>query len=90
MSLIGKQIGNYVIRAKLGEGGMGAVYMGENPSIGKKVAIKVLLEELASKDDIVERFFNEARVVIAIGHPNIIDVLDMGKQRLEPDAPETV
>jgi serine/threonine-protein kinase len=90
MSLIGKQIGNYVIRAKLGEGGMGAVYMGENPSIGKKVAIKVLLEELASKDDIVERFFNEARVVIAIGHPNIIDVLDMGKQKLDAEGPETV
>ena len=46
MSLIGKSIGNYQIKAKLGEGGMGAVYLGEHPLIGKHVAVKVLLEEL--------------------------------------------
>ena len=81
MSLIGKRIGNYEIKAKLGEGGMGAVYLGEHPMIGKKVAIKVLLEELVSKEDIVQRFFNEAKAVNDIGHPNIIDVVDFGKIR---------
>ncbi len=79
MSLIGKRIGNYEIKAKLGEGGMGAVYLGEHPMIGKKVAIKVLLEELVAKEDIVQRFFNEAKAVNDIGHPNIIDVVDFGK-----------
>ena len=41
MSLIGKSIGNYQIKAKLGEGGMGAVYLGEHPLIGKRVAVKL-------------------------------------------------
>ncbi len=79
MSLIGRRIGNYEIKAKIGEGGMGAVYLGEHPLIGKKVAIKVLLEELASKEDIVARFFNEAKAVNDIGHTNIVDVVDFGK-----------
>src|SRR6185369_12799223 len=79
MSLIGKSIGNYVIKAKLGEGGMGAVYLGEHPLIGKRVAIKVLLEELSSKEEIVNRFFNEAKAVTQIGHQNIVDVVDFGK-----------
>jgi serine/threonine-protein kinase len=83
MSLIGKTIGNYVIKAKLGEGGMGAVYLGEHPLIGKRVAIKVLLEELAAKEDIVSRFFNEAKAVNDIQHQNIVDIVDFGKMKTE-------
>jgi serine/threonine-protein kinase len=83
MSLIGKSIGNYQIKAKLGEGGMGTVYLGEHPLIGKRVAVKVLLEELASKEDIVARFFNEAKAVNDIGHPNIVDIVDFGKVKNE-------
>src|SRR6476620_1582965 len=79
MSLIGKNIGNYLIKDKLGEGGMGAVYLGEHPLIGKRVAVKVLLEELAAKEDIVSRFFNEAKAVNDIGHQNIVDIVDFGK-----------
>jgi eukaryotic-like serine/threonine-protein kinase len=81
MSLIGKSIGNYLIKSKLGEGGMGAVYLGEHPLIGKRVAVKVLLEELASKEDIVSRFFNEAKAVNDIGHNNIVDIVDFGKMK---------
>ncbi|MDB4967234.1 MAG: serine/threonine protein kinase [Myxococcales bacterium] len=81
MSLIGKSIGNYAIKAKLGEGGMGTVYLGEHPLIGKRVAVKVLLEELASKEDIVSRFFNEAKAVNDIGHQNIVDIVDFGKMK---------
>jgi eukaryotic-like serine/threonine-protein kinase len=83
MSLIGKSIGNYQIKAKLGEGGMGAVYLGEHPLIGKRVAVKVLLEELASKEDIVSRFFHEAKAVNDIGHSNIVDIVDFGKMKSE-------
>src|SRR6476660_6954657 len=79
MSLIGKSVGNYQITAKLGEGGMGAVYLGEHPLIGKKVAVKVLLDELAAKEEIVTRFFNEAKSVNDIGHANIVDIVDFGK-----------
>src|SRR5215467_7765217 len=81
MSLIGKSVGNYQIKAKLGEGGMGAVYLGEHPLIGKRVAVKVLLEELSSKEDIVQRFFNEAKAVNDIGHQNIVDIVDFGKMK---------
>jgi serine/threonine-protein kinase len=90
MSLIGKQIGNYQIKAKLGEGGMGAVYLGEHPLIGKRVAVKVLLEELASKEDIVTRFFNEAKAVNDIGHQNIVDIVDFGKMKNEAGGPDIV
>ena len=79
MSLIGRRIGNYEIKAKIGEGGMGTVYLGEHPLIGKRVAIKVLLEELVAKPDVVSRFFNEAKAVNDIGHINIVDVVDFGK-----------
>jgi serine/threonine protein kinase len=83
MSLIGKCIGNYEIKSKLGEGGMGTVYLGEHPLIGKRVAVKVLLEELAVKEEIVSRFFNEAKAVNDIGHQNIVDVVDFGKIKNE-------
>src|SRR6185295_936874 len=78
MSLIGKSIGNYQIKSKLGEGGMGTVYLGEHPLSGKRVAVKVLLEELSANQQIVDRFFNEANAVNAIGHQNIVDVVDFG------------
>jgi serine/threonine protein kinase len=79
MSLIGRRIGNYEIKAKIGEGGMGTVYLGEHPLIGKRVAIKVLLEELVAKEEVVSRFFNEAKAVNDIGHLNIVDIVDFGK-----------
>src|SRR5215813_4262094 len=76
--LIGKAIGNYIVRYKLGEGGMGAVYLAEHPSIGKRVALKVLHSDFASQPEIVSRFFNEAKAVNDIQHPNIVDVIDFG------------
>jgi serine/threonine-protein kinase len=48
--LVGRTIGNYIVRYKLGEGGMGAVYRVEQPSIGKQVALKVLHAEFARSD----------------------------------------
>jgi serine/threonine-protein kinase len=77
-SLIGATIGNYRVTAKLGEGGMGSVYLAEHPLIGKKVALKVLHEEYSANQDVVTRFFNEAKAVNDIGHPNIVDIIDYG------------
>jgi eukaryotic-like serine/threonine-protein kinase len=77
-SIIGAAIGNYRIIAPLGEGGMGAVYLAEHPLIGKRVAIKVLHPELAGDPELVARFFQEARAVNEIGHPNIVDIIDFG------------
>jgi serine/threonine-protein kinase len=76
--IIGQTIGNYLVTQKLGEGGMGAVYLAEHPSIGKKVALKVLHSEFSSNEDVVTRFFNEAKAVNNIGHPNIVDITDYG------------
>src|SRR6476620_8313862 len=83
MSLVGKNVGNYRVIAKIGEGGMGSVYLGEHPMIGKRVAIKTLHPDLASKEDIISRFFTEAKAVNDIGHPNIVDIVDYGKMRDE-------
>src|SRR5689334_15306055 len=76
--LLGQTIGNYVVKQKLGEGGMGSVYLAEHPAIGKKVALKVLHAEFAANQEVVSRFFNEARAVNDIQHPNIIDIVDYG------------
>jgi serine/threonine-protein kinase len=58
---------------------MGTVYLAEHPEIGKKVAVKVLREELATDEGLLSRFLNEARAANAIRHPNIIEVLDGGR-----------
>ncbi|MFT3694359.1 MAG: serine/threonine-protein kinase [Kofleriaceae bacterium] len=82
--LLGQTVGNYRVTEKLGEGGMGSVYLAEHPTIGKKVALKVLHAEFATNAEVVERFFNEAKSVNAIGHPNIVDILDYGVIQTSP------
>ena len=76
--LLGQTIGNYLVIQKLGEGGMGSVYLAEHPQIGKKVALKVLHAEFSANEDVTKRFFNEARAVNDISHPNIVDIIDYG------------
>jgi serine/threonine-protein kinase len=76
--LIGQTVGNYLVTQKLGEGGMGAVYLAEHPTISKKVALKVLHPEFSGNPEVAERFFTEAKAVNAINHPNIVDIVDYG------------
>ena len=76
--IVGMTIGNYQVKQKLGEGGMGSVYLAEHPHIGKKVALKVLHAEFAADQSVVSRFFTEAKAVNDIGHPNIVDIVDYG------------
>lgn len=76
-TLLGKTVGSYRIAQKIGEGGMGAVYRAVHPSIGSRVAIKVLSKECAASPALVERFFGEARAVNLIRHERIVSVLDM-------------
>lgn len=75
----GTRVGDYQITGLLGAGGMGTVYAGEHPLIGKRVAIKVLHPSLAIDERMVERFVREARSVVQIGHRNIIDVFTFGE-----------
>ncbi|NQT51456.1 protein kinase, partial [bacterium] len=79
--LIGQTLGQFEILELLGRGGMGAVYKGRQPSLGRLVAIKVLPQRLASDGSFVERFHREARSAAAISHPNIIEIFDVGQDK---------
>ena len=68
----------YRIVRLIGQGGMGEVYEGENVSIARRVAIKVLLGEAALNADIVQRFEREAQAAGRIGNDHILEVLDLG------------
>jgi serine/threonine-protein kinase len=78
-SLVGATLaGRYQIVRRIGEGGMGAVYEAKHTLIGKRVAVKVLLEKFHTKTDFVARLLQEARLASSIGHENIVDVTDFG------------
>ncbi|MEM9193170.1 MAG: protein kinase [Myxococcota bacterium] len=70
--------GRYRLTRKLGGGGMGTVYEAEHALIGRRVAVKLLHPHFASQRDVVRRFQNEARTAALLGHPGILEALDMG------------
>jgi len=71
----------YEIIRRIGEGGMGAVYEARHTIIGKRVAIKVLLEKFLENEELIARLLQEARLASSIGHQNIVDVTDFGTTR---------
>ena len=71
-------LGRYKITKKLGEGGMGTVYLAEHITIRKTFAIKVLSSEFAHKPDLVERFLQEARAASMIQQQNVVEITDFG------------
>src|SRR5690606_3684992 len=78
--LVGREIaGRYRITKKLGEGGMGAVYRGEQLSLKRAVAVKVLRPELGSNQMILRRFNAEAEAVAKLSHPNTVNIYDFGQ-----------
>ncbi len=77
--LIGMKLGEYELRSRIGVGGMGFVYDGIQPLIGKRVAVKVLRPELAQAPEQVARLLAEARAVNAIRHRGIIDIFGFGQ-----------
>lgn len=79
LGLIGKRIGEYQITGRIGVGGMGVVYEGRQPLIGKRVAVKVLLPHLSKEQELVTRFLSEARAVNAIRHRGIVDIFGFGQ-----------
>ncbi|SEU38899.1 serine/threonine-protein kinase [Stigmatella erecta] len=78
-ALIGMKLGEYELRQRIGVGGMGFVYDGIQPLIGKRVAVKVLRPELAQAPEQVARLLAEARAVNAIRHRGIIDIFGFGQ-----------
>ena len=78
-NLLGLTVGEYEIRSRIGRGGMGVVFEGVQPVIGKRVAVKVLLSQFSDNEELMERFLSEARAVNAIRHRGIVDIFSFGQ-----------
>lgn len=75
----GETIGRYSILNLLGKGGMGEVYLAHDGSLGRDVAIKILLPEFTSDREHVNRFKLEAKAASALNHPNILTIYEIGE-----------
>jgi serine/threonine protein kinase/beta-lactam-binding protein with PASTA domain len=76
--------GRYRVLGRLGVGGMATVYLAEDSSLGRKVALKVMAERYAEDGEFVERFRREAQAAARLNHPNIIAVYDRGEANGRP------
>ena len=77
--LAGSMVGEYEVTGLLGQGGMGVVYSGLHPLLGRKVAIKVLHRQAALVGEAAARFLQEARAASKLRHQNIVDVFAFGQ-----------
>ena len=75
----GIKLGRYEIRSKIGEGGMGEVYLAQDTRLHRKVALKILPTELAANKDRMRRFEQEAQSAAALNHPNIAHIYEIGE-----------
>jgi serine/threonine protein kinase len=72
-----RRIGKYLIKGELGRGGMGAVYLAEQPGLGREVAIKELILSAVADPSALKRFMQEAQVMARTSHPNLVQVHDL-------------
>lgn len=73
-SILGQKLGPYFVSDRLGQGGMGAVYLAKDVALDRQVALKVLLSRYADDQEFVARFQREARACAKLNHPNIVQV----------------
>src|SRR5215471_7507880 len=78
-------LGRYRLIKQIGKGGMGEVWLGEDPRLHRHVAIKTLPVHTQQDDEFLLRFEREARAAAALNHPHILPVHDFGKQPLPDD-----
>jgi serine/threonine protein kinase len=79
MLAAGKELGRYEIRSKIGEGGMGEVYLAQDTQLRRSVALKILPAEFTQSQERLRRFEQEAYAASALNHPNIITIHEIGK-----------
>ncbi len=75
----GTRLGRYEIRSKIGEGGMGEVYLAHDTELDRKVALKILPAEVAANGDRMRRFIREAKSAASLNHPNIAHIYEIGE-----------
>src|SRR5512141_266146 len=76
----GARLGPYEVLAPLGAGGMGEVYRALDTRLDREVAVKVLPERLAEDPSALSRFQREAKALAALSHPNVLTILDFGRE----------
>ena len=76
---VGQEIGGYTIRDRIGEGGMGAVFLAEGRDGGQLVALKILQAEMAENEEFRRRFERESQYASSLNHPNITRLIEFGK-----------
>lgn len=74
-----ERMGNFRIIRKLGQGGMGAVYLAHQENLDRQVALKVMAPAVAQRPGFVERFYREARAMAKLDHPNVVRGFDVGE-----------
>jgi eukaryotic-like serine/threonine-protein kinase len=77
--LVGTKVGRFIIKQKIGAGGMGEVYLADDESLNREMVVKVLLPEFCCNTDRVNRFKLEARATSSLNHPNIITIYEIGQ-----------
>ena len=75
----GSKLGRYEIRSKIGEGGMGEVYLARDTQLDRQIAVKLLPAEIARDQQRLHRFLQEARAAAALSHPNIAHIYEIGE-----------
>jgi serine/threonine-protein kinase len=84
-SMIGTVLsGRYRLEAKLGSGGMSTVFLANDETLDRPVAVKVMHREMSEQEDQLERFRQEARAVAKLSHPNVVSVIDAGEDGGHP------